>query len=298
MADEIIDPKLPVTKVEPKVKQNLGKIIEDSMTSVAKDVGDAIENEEKNETTKEVETTKEESKEEVKAESKKDDLSEEQLTYAKSLFKALSNPDPAIQRNALKMIVNAAGMDLAELKTKEVVQEKVPTIVELLKEGLGEFDFLADKLGPILEKVLNQEVSKQTRDLRDSIKAREDKDVQQQVVTDINEVFDQYSNSVELATDVKALMNDVRPGKGITAKAHLDNVLKLAAFNKGIKLLPKGTTATNVNESKVKKNREDVGSRLGSERGVEVKQGVRTSQKMNLNDSVNAALETLASKDN
>src|SRR5438876_1189184 len=86
---------------------------------------------------------KHEKKEEIKKEEEKkiEDLSEEQLNFAKTLYKALNNPDPSIQRQTLKVLASAAGLDLKEIETKKEGKQAEETLLELLKAGLGEYDF-------------------------------------------------------------------------------------------------------------------------------------------------------------
>src|SRR5207247_474715 len=177
--------KPPDSKLEVKdlvkditTKSNLANIIENATKESLKasiQESPAEMEEPTKESTKEpaLEPNKESEPEKEPSE-KEPDLKEEEVAFAKNLYKALNNPDPNIQLKALRMLANAANMDLKEIETKKDIKEAEKDLVALLKEGLGEFDFLAEKLGPVLEKALKSYVAKETEPLKLAHQAAKD----------------------------------------------------------------------------------------------------------------------------
>lgn len=275
---------------ETVVKENLNSIIENAATETAKLVGDKIEKDEKEVKTEDKKESKAESKDD-----KKDDLDEKQLGFAKDLYKALANPDKNIQIQTLQLLAKAAGLDLKEVETKIEKKEVEETLLDLLKQGLGEFDFLAEKLAGPLEKALNRLVEKQTKDTKEAINRFQTEKIQTESNNAIDRAFGKYENSLELVNEVKSLQDSFPPSKNLTIEQYFTKLLVLAAAEKGITLKVIGSKSEK-DQEKINKNRKDVGSRLTSERGAEVKVGVKLPGKMNLNDAVASALESLQSE--
>ena len=279
-------------KKEEVKKETLRETIENAATKVAEKVGEEIEKEEKT-------PKKEEKKEEKKSEEKKvEEFSEEQLNFAKTLFKALNNPDPAIQRQTIKVLASAAGLDLKEIETKKEEKKAEETLLELLKAGLGEYDFLADKLAPVLDKVLKKTIDENTKDIREALKEEKLSKFRSEVSSGIDAAFAEYENAAEnkdLKDEVVKLMDQFKPNKDISHKDYFRSLIVLAASNKNIALTKIGENKNiKDKEARIEKNRNDAASRLASERGAEVKQGVRVPRKMSINDAIVEAMEELS----
>lgn len=275
-------------------RQNLTTVIEAAAVEAAKTVP-IDEEETKGQKVTQPEDKEGDDKKEDPAK-QEEDLSAEQVTFAKSLFKALNNSDPNIQRNAVKILANAAGLDLKEVETKKEVIEVKETLLDLLKSGLGEYDFLAEKLAPVLEKALNKSITEHTKDIREELKVERESKIRSEISTSIDNAFAKYENSLEVKDEVVKLMDQFKPGKGVSHQEYFDSMIKLAASNKDIVLKKLGDKSKTLDESKVKKTRSDVIGRLSSERGPEPKIGIKTPGKMNLNEAVRQAVEALASE--
>ena len=264
-----------------KGKVSLKDTIQNAAIEAAKDI--KIE-----EPKKEPEVKVEDKKEEEK---KEDELGPEERKFADSLYKGLNNKDPKIQRATLELLAKAANLDLKEVETKKEIKEAEKSMIELLKEGLGEFDFLADKLGPVLEKVLKATVIKETAEIKEIQRLEKEEKVRSEVTSAIDSAFAEFTNSNEVASEVKVLMDKFQPGAKMSHKEYFRSLIVLAASNKGINLKSVNVKA---NTEKITRNRNDAASRLASERSAEVKDIVRTSQFKNLKDAVNDAAEKVA----
>ena len=281
-------------------KATLSETIENAAGKVAEQVGEEIKKEEAKNAGKKDDAKKEEGseKEATKLEVKPEDLNEEQLNFAKTLFKALNNSDPNIQRQTIKVLASAAGLDLKEVETKQEVKKVEESLLDLLKAGLGEYDFLAEKLAPVLDKVLKKTIDDNTKDIREALKEEKLSKFRNEVSSGIDAAFDEYENAAEnkdLKDEVVKLMDNFKPNKNISHKDYFRSLIVLAANNKNIALVKAGQVKElKDKDARIEKNRNDAAARLASERGAEVKQGVRASRKMGLNDAINEALEELS----
>lgn len=270
-------------------KPNLTKVIENAAVEVAKQTGTELKEENK-EINKDFKENKEEDKVKIQ-----DDLDEEQINFAKTLYKALNNPDPSIQKQTLKILANAANLDLKEVETKKEVEEAKETLLDLLKSGLGEYDFLADKLAPVLEKAFDKAIDIKTKDIRDEISYSKEEKIRSEINLGIDAAFNEFENSLEVKDEVSKLMDEIKPGK-TSHKEYFKNLIIIAAANKGVTLKKIGDKTKTLDESKVAKSRANIATRLSSARSPEPKLGIKTPQKMNLNAAINAAIEQLASE--
>lgn len=145
-----------------KEEGGAGEIV-DPIAEAAKIVDKQFEKAE--EKPEEKEEEKEEKKEEEKEE-EEEELSKEQLAQAKTLFKQLNNPETS--RRAAEVLAKAAGLELKEIETKKEQKEAIKTIKDMVKEELGGYDFLADAMSNILEKVLPKVIEEKTKDIKEA----------------------------------------------------------------------------------------------------------------------------------
>lgn len=269
----------------PKVEdpKGLKDIIKDAAASIQK------EEEPKKEEKKEEIKKEEPKKEEVKVD--EDELTEEQQKFVKNLYKGLNNSDPKIQIATLKLLANAAGMDLAEIKTEKQAEKAEETLLDLLKNGLGEYDFLAEKLAPVLDKALDKLVEAKTKDIREEFKADKEAKQLESIQSSIQSTVDKYTNATELIPDLSKLMEQFKPSAKVSPEDYFNSLLVLAANNKNITLK---LVESKVTDDKVKKNRNDANGRLASERNAEVKETTRIPGRMSLKESVQDAAEKAA----
>lgn len=286
------------TKVEePKLSkpEALNKAIEDAANATKLKLdGEPKKDEPKKEEPKKEEDLK---KEEAK---KEEELTEEQLRYAKSLFRALANPDPKIQKATIELFAKSAGLELKEIETKKEITEAKDTLLDLLKAGLGEYDFLADKLGPVLEQVIKRAVVENTKDIREEVAQSKQEKLQNHISSSIDTAFAKFTNSVEVKDEVVKLMDSYKKADSVSYDEYFKTLIVVAAHNKGITLKIKGTEKPEVkDEKKIDKNRNDAGTRLSSDRTAEAKEGIKGgSQRKGLDRAVREAAEEALQKMN
>jgi len=292
--------KPPDSKLEVKdlvkditTKSNLANIIENATKeSLKASIQDPSKPPEEPTKEPDKEPTSEPNKEPTTDEPEKEpDLKEEEVAFAKNLYKALNNPDPNIQLKALRMLANAANMDLKEIETKKDIKEAEKDLVALLKEGLGEFDFLAEKLGPVLEKALKSYVAKETEPLKLAQQAAKEEKLRDEVSSAVDKAFSEYTNATEVKDEVIKLMDNFKPSAKMAHKDYFRSLIILAASNKGVTLKLANSQVTQDTNAKIDKNRRDAATRLASERVNEVKDVTRVTQFKNLKEAVADAAE-------
>lgn len=96
-----------------------------------------------------------------------DDSDEEETKEAKNLYKLLK--DPKTSAGTIRLLAKNAGVLQEAPTTKKEETQQRKAVAQILKEELGEYAFLADKLGPAIDKVLAQS----QRDIEDKINATE-----------------------------------------------------------------------------------------------------------------------------
>src|SRR6267154_400202 len=226
MADEVKTETKPEVKDLAKditTKSNLANIIENATKEASK--------------TEEPETKELGTKEDTEKESpkiKESELRDDEVAFAKNLYKALNNSDPNVQLKTLKLLANAANMDLKEIETKKDIKEAEKDLVALLKEGLGEFDFLAEKLGPVLERALKSYVAKETEPIKQAQQLIEDEKLRDEVSSAVDKAFGEYTNATEVKDEVIQLMDNFKPSAKMAHKDYFRSLIILAASNKGI----------------------------------------------------------------
>lgn len=104
------------------------------------------------------ETQEETSEEEEETSETVEDLSEEELTESKNLYKALRGPQAAAIIAALAQQAGILPKASEAPLTKKEEAAAAKDIKSIFKDALGaEYGFLADRLGPAIEAVLQQE---------------------------------------------------------------------------------------------------------------------------------------------
>ena len=295
MADEVKTETKTEAKPEVKdlakditTKSNLANIIENATKEASKtEEPETKELGTKEDTEKESPKIKEPDKEETK----ESELRDDEVAFAKNLYKALNNSDPNVQLKTLKLLANAANMDLKEIETKKDIKEAEKDLVALLKEGLGEFDFLAEKLGPVLERALKSYVAKETEPIKQAQQLIEDEKLRDEVSSAVDKAFGEYTNATEVKDEVIQLMDNFKPSAKMAHKDYFRSLIILAASNKGITLKLANSQISQDNNAKIDKNRRDAATRLASERVNEVKDVTRITQFKNLKEAVSDAAE-------
>lgn len=208
------------------------------------------------------------------------DLSEEETAEARNLYKALKNPKSSAA--IIAALAQQAGLfNQAEPPTKTEVKEAKKEIRDILAESLGkEYSFLADKLGPAIEKVLVQERE-----------ASEEKFARIQQVNTEREVVTAYEKlAVETKGESKRLegrmaeLSEQIPIGNLSVRDYMKNLYLIAS---GEKKTPPAHVA-----EQIRRNSTDVGARLRTASGTN-NSGADLNKKRSLNESINFALDQL-----
>ena len=188
---------------------------------------------------KDLESKKEKKEEEPKEteESEEDEDSKEELEAAEKeeddnaikLFRALNDPEQGPK--ILRILAQEAGV-LDKGNTKEEKKEALKSIKQVVREKLGtEYQFLADKIGDILEEIVPQANKKDTEDLKARIDARDKLELSNQIDSALADCFGQY-NEVPKAVQVRfnELIDEMPPVPGKTIpKVYFNRLIKIAA---------------------------------------------------------------------
>jgi hypothetical protein len=187
-----------------------------------------------------------------------DDLEEQELLEAKNLYKALKNPASA--GPLIAALAQQMGLRLGNVETKKEEAEVKKDITSRLKEALGdELGFLADKMGPVISQVIEEEresveevrLSHETRVIQTEAQrtlnalAKETNGLSRKFEDKMVSLMDKFPSSPELSTD---------------------------EYIRGIAQIAMGSKLTRVAEakinSKINKNARDVPSRITSGGGA------------------------------
>lgn len=216
-----------------------------------------------------------------------DGLTPDEAKQARQFYRGLKDPEKAPQ--LLDFIATQAGY--TKIETKAELKEAKKDISAQLLEGLGdEYAPLVEKLGPALEKILKEKLEESQKDIRADIDREKNEKIQNESTIVLKGLAKEFHAGDDLpenvANEMKSLMNDFEPSKNMTMDKYLKQIHTLAMGNLGL-------TVTK-NSDKVTKNRDDVATRLTSERGAISADGVSSAPKrMSLDESVKAAMAQL-----
>lgn len=206
------------------------------------------------ETTEEetVETEETPESEEVEGEEKEETEEEISDREAKYLYQLLK--DPKTSREVIKELANNIGLldkDVPKTQTGEARERK--KVQDLLKEGLGtEYGFLADKLGPAIEKIIDQEREER---LEESASVERNRVIKESndALTRLNKETNGHSKKVE--AQMQKLASDFAPGPHVTPYNYVKMLYKLATG--------KNPTSSNASiADKINRNASDATTRI------------------------------------
>ncbi len=231
----------------------------------------------------EVEVEEEETEvegEEEEAEEEEEE-SEEDRKQAKNLYKLLKNPDTAKQ--VIRSLAEQNG--LLKVDTPSEVKKTKKALAELVEEGLGaEFKFLGPQLTRVLDAVLNQEREERTT----QISSLESQQVERDVENALSKLArETKGESKKIENKMLDLMSKYLPAPGMPVEEYIRGIYAQASAGRTAK-----TAAAQVTD-RIKRNAKDAPSRLQSAPGVS--NAPKVLGKMNLEDSVNAALASINS---
>ncbi len=240
---------------------------------------------------------KDKGKEEVKIENKKEDenTADKELTeQGRSLIQALKDPTKA--KIVVKYLADQYGFVEKPLETKADVKEVKNSIIEDLKESLGpEFDILADKLGPGIEKILNKRLEESQKDIRQQFQNAEAEKLKVQSVSAFDKITEDFYGKGEVIPDnvmneMSKYMDRVPPTLNASPKEYLEDAFHTAIGKLGIVKPNKGKS------DRINSNRNDAASRLnGTSDRVPAEDHIRVdnSRPLSRQDAIRAAIEAV-----
>lgn len=191
-------------------------------------------------------------------------LSELEEEQARQLFAALKNPEQA--PTVLDFLAKQGGY--TKVETKADVKEAKKDIVGQLKEALGpDMDYLAEKLGPVIDKYLGEKLEENTKDIRQKVEATEEAKHREEATAAMGKLAKDNFNADEIpdnvAQEMNRLMDNFPPpnvkGKGVMPTGeYLEYIYHMAAGKLGIQPTNKQQ------EDRRSRNRNDAPSRLAS----------------------------------
>lgn len=206
-------------------------------------------------------TTETPKPDEKKAEKTPED---EDAVKGKQLLEALKNPDTALQ--VAEFLAKQAGFSLAKITNDKKAEAAKDDILDTLKEELGpEFDYLSEKLGKAIGKILSSKVTEHTQDIRQKLEEKEVKELRDQGSAAQAKLAQDYFDKDELPEDVVAdmskLMERIAPSGNQSIDEYLKDIFFSVMGRRGNKLTTKDQRA------KINKNRDSLDLR-GARRAV------------------------------
>lgn len=235
------------------------------------DIVETTVEETKEEPTKEeakVEPTTE--KKESSKEEKEPSAEDEETRQGRELIRALKNP--ATSSGVIKFLYEQSGLGkISAVETPKDVKEAKGDILKFLEDSLGdEFSFLASKLAPGLEKVLEKEAEKNRESQADIRRKFEEAELtqRQEVATrSLMKAGEEFFGKDELIPDnvideMSKLMDKLTPGEAMDPGEYTNLLFTTAVGKLGL-----SKPASKQKQSRTETNRNDASSRLASERG-------------------------------
>jgi hypothetical protein len=216
----------------------------------AEGTGDSTDEEEVEESGEETEEGDEEEEED------EEELSETELKESKALFKLLK--DPATRTDVIAEMARRSGIlkEVSADTTDKKIAKTALSVVDTLKESLGtEYAFLADKLGPGIEKLLKQE--------RDALGERVSTTEAKHLENEIESIYLKLGKETrgefgKFEKEITRLADKVMPAPGTTTEEYIRMLYSIASSGKG---------ATNLKRNladKINRNANDAAGRLAS----------------------------------
>jgi hypothetical protein len=212
-----------------------------------------------------------------------EDFSESEADESKRLYKALKDPKTA--GPIIAALAQQAGI-LTGKQPETKAEEKKATrdVKAILSEALGEYKFLADKLGPAIESILQQE--------RESNEVKFAEQAQHRIEGEVVSATDKLSRETKgESRKLEAKMNELSqeiPIGTMSVETYVRRLYTIAAADK-VKTAPKQIS------DRIRRNANDATARIQGTRGQDMPVGTIPKGKMNINQAVNWALASIAS---
>lgn len=207
---------------------------------------------------------------------------EEEKIEARNLYRALKNP--ATSRAVVAALAEQMGFNAKPAETKAEEKRQVKDVKSILGEALGEYKFLADKLGPAIETILSQE--REENEVR--FAQQEQYRVEQEVIAATSALAKETKGeSTKLEARMNELSNEIPIGNQ-SVKTYIQRLYTIAAGER------QKNTPARVAET-IRRNANDATARLqgvrGNDKSVQIPNG-----KMNINQAVQFAFDQLSGK--
>lgn len=224
-----------------------------------------------------------------------DDLTENEIISARQLYKSLKNKDD--RDTVIDFLATRSGYTKpGAIATNKDVKEAKATLTDELKTALGtEFDFLAPKLGPAIEKYLNSikeenktEIAARTQKLEERQEASELAKLEAEATVAEKNIAAMYFKDGKIPDNLSnmmvRLMDRLPPEPGQTTSSYIEEILKIAATKTNVPLIKVEK------QRKIDANRNNIPNRLMTEKRPQ--EGAGEAKKMSLKDAVTAAVES------
>jgi hypothetical protein len=278
-ADAIVEDKTTIVPSTATQLDRKGAIAEalksiDEEGKVINKAEDKVEDKKEDKTNKEEDKTKEE-----------EELLKQQ---GYELLKALKNPEQA--GNIIKFLAEQAGY-VRPPETKQEAKEIKNDIIDTLKEHLGdELSFMADKLGPALEKILQKQVDKANADIRQEFQERKDSELKDQTTRAFSKITEDFFGSGEkvpdnLLVEMNKISDMVQPSADMSLQDYVKFCFNNAVMNLGIEKPNKHR------QDKINRNKNDAPSKLASDRVPTEDNLSKPSKPLTRQEAVRLAIE-------
>lgn len=221
-------------------------------------------------------------------------LSDDELVQAKQLFTSLK--DPAKSKVVIEFLAGQNGFVKGETQPttqKEVKAAKV-AITDQLKEALGpDLSYIAEKMGPIIQKVLEEQIEEGVKPIREQASREQIEKLNTQGMDALDKLGTEYFGGpipANLQTVMAKLIEERPPQPGQKMLDYSRDTLAIAASREGVTLTKHKANAVPVIPKKVA----SPASRLASEaRGITVGETASPSPttQMTLNDAIQDAIK-------
>lgn len=250
----------------------------------AAEVQDQIDGKTKPEETSSESVVEEKSSDETPEDAQpSDELSEDEIVQARNLFRALK--DPKTSNSVVAALAQQAGLlqQPATTKKEEISQKK--EVIDFLREGLGkEYEFLADRLGPAIEKIVHQERLENESRLEQVRRAG----IESEVASAFDRLARETKGESKKLEPLMTQLSEKIPAGSMAPLEYLRVLYVQAQHERGVR-------SEQERNRRINKNASDASSRLSA-----TASGSRSevpSKKMNINQAVEFAVgEVLAGR--
>lgn len=229
---------------------------------------------------KDDDSTEDTTSDETDTSSTTEELTADQIKEAQTLYKLLL--DPKQRLNIVAALAQDSGLlQNRPLETPKQVAKAEKGIAELIDEALPEYPGLSKKLGPVIEKIVETEREARTQET-EQVHLQQ---VEQEVVRELDNLAkDTKGTSRKVENKMASLMNEISPGPNVTVKQYIRMLHTLATAGDTVQ-----KTSAQIAD-KIRRNANNAPDRLNGS-GGRAPSSEMPSKKMNLNDSVNWAID-------